>query len=283
MARNITRRPTASPDGVGQRHICDLGAALPRQPVPSLQLIGDRDLSAVKANDERSFRSAQFDHHSFWSSDESAPWAIDEHEDVEWAQVFLNILPTSALVLDGNGCILAANPPAKQILAANDGLRHDERGKVRASLACEFTGVARLIAEGVARAKSETAAPPSAAIVQRPSEKAPLLLIAAPLQRRRRRRLDAKDDGARLLLQIIDPIEQFDDRDELVRQAYGLTAREARIAVLIGCGQGNPEVAAMLGISINTVRTHLARCFDKMGIHSQGALIRLVASLQAAS
>lgn len=290
MARNATRRSTVSSDGVG-RHVYALSDALPRQPGPSLStttdyaslcLIDDRNPGAAKADDERSFRSTQLDDLSSWSSEETALRAIDEHEEVEWARFFLDALPTSALVLDGDSCILAASSSAKQMLAANDGLRQDERGKVRASLTCEFAGVARLIAEGLARARSETAAPPSAAIVRRPSEKAPLLLVAAPLKRRPRC-LDAKDDGARLLLQIIDPIEQFDDRDELLHQAYGLTAREARIAVLIGCGMGNPEVAAMLGISINTVRTHLARCFDKMGVRSQGALIRLVASLRAAS
>ena len=67
-----------------------------------------------------------------------------------------------------------------------------------------------------------------------------------------------------------------------LRAAFGLTAAEARLAVLVGAGTGLPEAAARLGVSRETARTHLARCFDKTGVRSQAALARLVAGLPRA-
>jgi DNA-binding CsgD family transcriptional regulator len=90
---------------------------------------------------------------------------------------------------------------------------------------------------------------------------------------------DSSDRGARLLVQIVDPVERRDDRIDLLRDAYGLTVGEARTAALVGSGLSNPAVAAALGISVNTVRTQLARCFDKTGVHSQVALARIVCAI----
>jgi DNA-binding CsgD family transcriptional regulator len=40
-----------------------------------------------------------------------------------------------------------------------------------------------------------------------------------------------------------------------------------------------PEVAAGLGLSPNTIKTHLRRVFKKTGTHRQAELARLVASM----
>ena len=39
--------------------------------------------------------------------------------------------------------------------------------------------------------------------------------------------------------------------------------------------------AGKLGVSINTVRTHLQRMFDKTGVHTQSALVGLLLSAEA--
>jgi DNA-binding CsgD family transcriptional regulator len=45
-----------------------------------------------------------------------------------------------------------------------------------------------------------------------------------------------------------------------------LTMREQEIARLVMSGASNQEVAALLGISINTVKMHLQNIFDKLQI-----------------
>lgn len=53
-----------------------------------------------------------------------------------------------------------------------------------------------------------------------------------------------------------------------------LTARESEILTLIGSGLQIKQVAAELGISVSSVNTYRLRIFQKMGLHSNAALIR---------
>ena len=45
----------------------------------------------------------------------------------------------------------------------------------------------------------------------------------------------------------------------------GITARELEILTLIARGVSNREIATQLFVSENTVKTHCARAFDKLG------------------
>ncbi len=49
------------------------------------------------------------------------------------------------------------------------------------------------------------------------------------------------------------------------QQALGITARELEILTLVARGFSNREIAAQLFVSENTVKTHCARAFDKLG------------------
>jgi len=49
------------------------------------------------------------------------------------------------------------------------------------------------------------------------------------------------------------------------QQALGITARELEILTLVARGLSNREIATQLFVSENTVKTHCARDFDKLG------------------
>ena len=49
------------------------------------------------------------------------------------------------------------------------------------------------------------------------------------------------------------------------QQSLGITARELEILALIARGFSNREIATQLFVSENTVKTHCARAFDKLG------------------
>jgi NarL family two-component system response regulator LiaR len=49
------------------------------------------------------------------------------------------------------------------------------------------------------------------------------------------------------------------------RQSLGITARELEILNLVARGFSNREIATQLFVSENTVKTHCARAFDKLG------------------
>jgi NarL family two-component system response regulator LiaR len=54
--------------------------------------------------------------------------------------------------------------------------------------------------------------------------------------------------------------------DKVQQQTLGITARELEILSLIARGFSNREIAAQLFVSENTVKTHCARSFDKLGV-----------------
>ncbi len=49
------------------------------------------------------------------------------------------------------------------------------------------------------------------------------------------------------------------------QQTLGITARELEVLTLVARGFSNREIATQLFVSENTVKTHCARAFDKLG------------------
>ncbi len=56
------------------------------------------------------------------------------------------------------------------------------------------------------------------------------------------------------------------ERNHAAIRALGLTARECEILALLASGRSNKELARALGISPNTVKTHVARLYEKLGV-----------------
>jgi DNA-binding CsgD family transcriptional regulator len=56
------------------------------------------------------------------------------------------------------------------------------------------------------------------------------------------------------------------ERNDAAIRSLGLTARECEILGLLASGQSNKEMARALGISPNTVKTHIARLFEKLEV-----------------
>ena len=52
-----------------------------------------------------------------------------------------------------------------------------------------------------------------------------------------------------------------------------LTNREREILALLADGLGNKQIAARLGISTNTVKTHLELLFEKIGVSSRAEAV----------
>lgn len=60
-----------------------------------------------------------------------------------------------------------------------------------------------------------------------------------------------------------------------IARRFGLTARQVEIAQLVCCALRNPDIAAKLGVTADTVRVHLKDVFRKMGAHSRVELVVL--------
>ena len=60
------------------------------------------------------------------------------------------------------------------------------------------------------------------------------------------------------------PSEPFSP-DAVQQQSLGITARELEVLTLVAGGHSNREIAEQLFVSENTVKTHCARVFEKLG------------------
>lgn len=68
-------------------------------------------------------------------------------------------------------------------------------------------------------------------------------------------------------------------RLDVAAAIFSLSAGQRRLAGLIVDGHSLPDAARAMGISANTAKTHLQRIYDKTGVHTQPALIRVMMSV----
>jgi DNA-binding CsgD family transcriptional regulator len=191
----------------------------------------------------------------------------------------LQLMPNPALLLDGKGRVTLANPAAESLLRTRDGLTLDRDGGLRlaAALPAETAALSRALALALSVAAGTDTELGGPLRLSRPSGAAPLLVLPVPLPPPAFALWEMLEQ-ARLLVLIVDPSAQSRPTTA-IQTTFGLTAAEARVAALIGSGLSGPATAAMLGVSPSTVKTHLKRCFEKIGVHSQVGLVRILGAL----
>lgn len=64
------------------------------------------------------------------------------------------------------------------------------------------------------------------------------------------------------------------DGNPKAQAALGLSARELEVLHELAAGHSNKEIAAQLHVSPNTVKTHVARLFEKLGAKRRTEAIR---------
>jgi DNA-binding NarL/FixJ family response regulator len=94
-----------------------------------------------------------------------------------------------------------------------------------------------------------------------------------------RSRKDALDSGARLFFtkdasakEILNRILDFFGRKEEPDLISTLTEREKEVAKLAATGCSNPEIAEILGLTLNTVKWHLKSVMMKLEVHDRVSL-----------
>jgi DNA-binding CsgD family transcriptional regulator len=87
-------------------------------------------------------------------------------------------------------------------------------------------------------------------------------------------------DGDKIWFSLGDP-RLNDTRLAAAAAIYGLSPAQQQVARLIVEGLSVGEIGERLGVSITTARTHLNRVFDKTGVRTQPALVRVLLSTAA--
>jgi DNA-binding CsgD family transcriptional regulator/PAS domain-containing protein len=74
------------------------------------------------------------------------------------------------------------------------------------------------------------------------------------------------------IVTVADPAKRQVHGPTWMAAAFGLSPAEMRIADLVVAGRRTSEIASELHLSTNTVRAHLKRIFQKVGVHTQAQL-----------
>src|SRR5262249_48330259 len=141
--------------------------------------------------------------------------------------------------------------------------------------------VRRLAAAIDAAAKSGPAATPLATIaLPCPADGRLVTVLVSSVRGQDRDRLPGPGQRPpRAVLFLSGPRAPLGAPAAWIMDTYGLTLTEARVALLTSSGTGLADTAHRLGISPNTVKTHLGRVFAKTGTGRQAELARIIAAL----
>ncbi len=64
------------------------------------------------------------------------------------------------------------------------------------------------------------------------------------------------------------------EKNEAALKSLGISAREYETLELLAHGLSNKEIARALGVSPNTVKTHLARLYEKLNASRRGEAVK---------
>jgi DNA-binding CsgD family transcriptional regulator/PAS domain-containing protein len=178
--------------------------------------------------------------------------------------------PYGLLLLSQDGRVRHANRNAERLLSESGGLR--VTGGV---LTTAKAGDARRLAALIAGAGSDDAEQRAggAMAVATPLRRAPLSITVAPV---RSDRLSALHRGHSVLVCVTDPDANVSLPEQTLRDLFGLTKAEARLALALFEGKSPSEAAESFGVSPNTVRVQLGHVFEKTGARRQSELVRLM-------
>jgi len=110
--------------------------------------------------------------------------------------------------------------------------------------------------------------------IPRSPHKLPFRLLLTPVPYSDALPLGLSGPAAAVL--IIDRQAHPEPDASLLREVFSLTPAEARVTGKLSQGQSADEIARQLGVSVETVRTHIRRALSKTATGRQGELISLV-------
>jgi DNA-binding CsgD family transcriptional regulator len=183
--------------------------------------------------------------------------------------------PTGIVLLSHSGKVVFANRAAREMAATADGfiLRSDGLEALREY---DNMGLQRLIGGATGMIEVAETARGGPLSLPRKSGFRDYAVVVAPLS------IASEAAGQRRTLAcvlITDPETTAKRPRSLLRQFYGLTETEIRMAERLIAGESPEQAAAALGIKVSTGRVHLAALFRKTQTHRQAELVRVLLSL----
>jgi DNA-binding CsgD family transcriptional regulator len=181
-------------------------------------------------------------------------------------------MAVGVILVTASARVLFANRSARRLLDNRDGLMIDRQG-LRTVRLRETNALRALIGCTAASCGRRKLSSGGGLNVTRPNGRRALQVLVSPIRPQQTLHLGERAVAA---IYVTDP-EQVSEKPEVVLiRLYGLTPAEAKVAALIVRGMSARQAAESLGISYNTIKSHLKGVFAKTGTNGQGDLIRLI-------
>jgi DNA-binding CsgD family transcriptional regulator len=175
-------------------------------------------------------------------------------------------LDRGVILLGKNGKVLDSNVLARGVLAGGNGLLL--RG---GRLAFVDAGLDQRFAQMLADRDNGDGSRALAASVKRVDAPSCRVLVS-PVELE-----DGDARGVEFVVFIYRAAESRDIAPDVLRDIYGLTRAQTDVARKLYAGLSIEQTAAELGLSANTVRTHLKQIFFKCEVQSQAELLHSLA------
>jgi DNA-binding CsgD family transcriptional regulator len=183
-------------------------------------------------------------------------------------RLVLDRIDRGVILLDSLRRVQDANVLARRVLADRNGVAIRGGRFVFLEPALDER-LSRLMA---ACGSGSTGTPRSMAAQVRHNRSPAYRVLVSPVPR------DVDERRVSFIVLIFGPREWFDISTDVLVEVYGLTRAQAEVARSLFNGQDVEETAAALGVTRNTVRTHLKHIFSRCDVQSQGELLHLLAT-----
>ncbi len=173
-------------------------------------------------------------------------------------------------LLDAAGRVRRLNPKAEALVAEGDGLAV-VGGRLRLAAPDAQRRFEALI--GAAAASDCTRRGGGSMALPTPRRRLPLSLAVAPVKSER---FSIFNGGPSILVCVTDLEADVSLPEQRLRDLFGLSRAEARVALALFDGADPRQAAANLELSFHTVRGHLVHIFEKTQTTGQADLARLM-------
>lgn len=195
--------------------------------------------------------------------------------------MMLDRFDQAVVLLSGTGHVVHMNNEAERLIHERDSLIV-ERGELRGGYPADTQRLRQLIGEADRAARGASLQGRQTLRLTRPSGRADLIVRALPVAPAVASTFGAGELATTGLF-IHDPERREEPVEELIRDGLGLSQAEAAVAARVWEGDSVSETAAQLGLSPNTVKTHLKSVFEKTGVDRQSTLLRRIGQMLAAT
>jgi DNA-binding CsgD family transcriptional regulator/GAF domain-containing protein len=185
----------------------------------------------------------------------------------------LNRLPTAVFMLDATGRLSSTNTAGERLLRSEIGLRLQDKTIVL-STDKDTAHLRRLIADA-ARAHASLASRGGGAMrCERRSPLRPLEILVCPAPKPE----DILRTPVHAAVLVFVNDTNCGIEGSSWKTLYGFTDAECVVAERIAAGEGLRATASELGVSVNTVKSHVKSLFAKTDTHRQAELVRVLAA-----